>query len=699
MSDDEESRTILIGRKRDREEDSSSAAKRQRRGTQDDAISIDESSVSSDGGLAKNTDGFFSITTHEGPKNSLDTRLDNLENPKIAKTKKKKKPKNKKPNLGDLFKEADELTVRCLQGRIILPEHQDLVMLLLADARTMSRRKAKTRTNIRVPMLEFCARNLTHGLLAIGSLSKRQTQKVQIAGVLAASILYLRFDSPAHFDAALQTVWTQSWPEEGMAGIVKRLRAMPFMDVEEEKRFEPATLPKHQRVHFFQARKAFIAEVETSQPNQSQLVAIGLAEENGISGDNGLSGSDEESSESQSTNGTSREKKPTTPEPISEDESQSDISHPAVMKRSLHSPTRIDLPVERSASEGEILTEDSTPVAYVSEVSAIIPTIPESGPIYLRNLSAKDRSLQSRYWGIFADDELARCPLCSRSGHMTSTCPSRTCSYCGTMDDHFSAACPSHQKCSKCRERGHAPSACPSKLIRSAADGFSCDICAGTHTEEECSWIWRSFNPALLPTIHKIDRLAPVGCYQCGAIAHMGDDCPEPFRKKSSASNCNTFSAAFANLFTITQMSAPPPLPASGNGFSIKGRGRPATARSDEEDLGDDSAFYNKRRNNPSSRRGAIHVNVGRQDVYEPHAPHRNGQGGGSHGGAHGYRNVPPPQQYYNSEQHHAGGRFAQSRRDLPPRESDGGPGRTQFGGGRGRGGRGGGGRGGYRGR
>ncbi|KAF2840216.1 hypothetical protein M501DRAFT_932179, partial [Patellaria atrata CBS 101060] len=155
-----------------------------------------------------------------------------------------------------------------------------------------------------------------------------------------------------------------------------------------------------------------------------------------------------------------------------------------------------------------------------------MPIFPEGSRSYLRDLTREERRLQGRYWNRFKADDLARCLVCSENGHMEETCPSKEviCEHCKSVDLHFSHACPLWLKCPKCGERGHRQSNCPSRLMRSHADGVSCDMCnTEGHKEEECSWLWRTYKPDTSST-RKIDNMI-MNCYQCSAPNHWGDDC------------------------------------------------------------------------------------------------------------------------------------------------------------------------------
>lgn len=272
-----------------------------------------------------------------------------------------------------------------------------------------------------------------------------------------------------------------------------------------------------------------------------------------------------------------------------------------------------------------------------------------------------------RYWGKERDSDLARCSMCSRDGHTANACPSRTCKHCSAVNEHFSSACPSVLKCQKCKERGHNISECTSKLSRSLADGFICDICSGPHVEEKCSWVWRSFKPDE-SKIRKADRLI-VSCYECGSSQHWGDDCLT--RPKKKTSNCDTFSARFANQFVRPTAAAP-----TANGINIRGRAQ-RTVFPDVAPLDDSSNFYGRKVETRQPPRQNINVSIA-------------GFRAGGQPQAQSYNNVRPPD--------HFRAPLAESYDPPPMRPID--EARARYarggdGGGAGNGGRGGGGRGG----
>ncbi|KAF2091886.1 hypothetical protein K490DRAFT_32610, partial [Saccharata proteae CBS 121410] len=149
----------------------------------------------------------------------------------------------------------------------------------------------------------------------------------------------------------------------------------------------------------------------------------------------------------------------------------------------------------------------------------------QGSPHRLAQLSREEVLLQNRYFGVVDGDAPTHCLTCADEGHMSDQCPTRTCAHCHSVDRHFSSSCPKIMKCTKCREHGHEWFDCPSKLARSKADGFLCDLCnENGHVEEECSMLWRTFDPAKIANLKMVDRI-PAWCYECGSEKHWGDDC------------------------------------------------------------------------------------------------------------------------------------------------------------------------------
>ncbi|KAJ9657895.1 hypothetical protein H2201_008004 [Coniosporium apollinis] len=266
--------------------------------------------------------------------------------------------------------------------------------------------------------------------------------------------------------------------------------------------------------------------------------------------------------------------------------------------------TAADTVMDEAAVDGEQLWfADTKPSAVPRDASP--PLIAEM-PVKLFQVSAVERELQGRYWKIFNDHDTVRCLTCAAVGHISDVCPSRTCKHCLAVDDHFSSACPSVRKCLKCRERGHSEADCPSKLRCISPGGLVCDLCHETgHFEENCCWLWRTFNINAVPYSKKVGRLL-VGCYNCGSDLHWGNDCPLHGKKKRF--DVTTFSANEANKFILPVAQHAANVKAKRNmGISIKGRAeKDAITISDDDEP---SVFLGKRVQPPPPR-GKIRVNA-----------------------------------------------------------------------------------------
>ncbi|KAJ9641069.1 hypothetical protein H2199_005737 [Coniosporium tulheliwenetii] len=136
--------------------------------------------------------------------------------------------------------------------------------------------------------------------------------------------------------------------------------------------------------------------------------------------------------------------------------------------------------------------------------------------------------------------------------------------------------------------------------------GLVCDLCHETgHFEENCCWLWRTFNINAVPYSKKVGRLL-VGCYNCGSDLHWGNDCPLHGKKKRF--DVTTFSANEANKFILPVAQHAANVKAKRNmGISIKGRAeKDAITISDDDEP---SVFLGKRVQPPPPR-GKIRVNA-----------------------------------------------------------------------------------------
>lgn len=178
--------------------------------------------------------------------------------------------------------------------------------------------------------------------------------------------------------------------------------------------------------------------------------------------------------------------------------------------------------------------KDTAPLMEISPEKILAPSIEEvdENPEGLRVLRG-----QGRYFGVGDDEDGGgikeaepKCNNCSQRGHLKKNCPHVICTYCGSMDDHYSQHCPKATKCSNCNERGHYKSQCPKKWKR-----VFCTLCnSKKHSRERCPSIWRVY---LLKEDKKKKSLPMhnLYCYNCGSRGHFGDDCLE--RRSSRVPN------------------------------------------------------------------------------------------------------------------------------------------------------------------
>ncbi|PBP20291.1 zinc knuckle protein [Diplocarpon rosae] len=138
------------------------------------------------------------------------------------------------------------------------------------------------------------------------------------------------------------------------------------------------------------------------------------------------------------------------------------------------------------------------------------------------DLSEVELFLQQRYYPS-SDPAIPRCLACSKTGHVSLTCPDMKCKACRTRGIHSESTCPLKKRCSKCREPGHNKNACPEKLSLPRSE-MSCDLCGSTdHIEISCHLVWRSFDPRP-EEIVKV-REIHINCYSCGSGDHFGPEC------------------------------------------------------------------------------------------------------------------------------------------------------------------------------
>lgn len=184
------------------------------------------------------------------------------------------------------------------------------------------------------------------------------------------------------------------------------------------------------------------------------------------------------------------------------------------------------LPFAKSSTPSlEASLEPKLPAPSIEEV--------DTNPEGLRALRG-----QGRYFGVAEDEDgikeaEPKCNNCSQRGHFKRDCPHVICTYCGSMDDHYSQHCSKAVKCSNCNEGGHYRSQCPQKWKR-----VFCTLCnSKRHSRDRCPSIWRVYLLKDDPKNNK-EKSVPMHrlfCYNCGRKGHFGDDCME--RRSSRVPN------------------------------------------------------------------------------------------------------------------------------------------------------------------
>ncbi|KAH7583726.1 Zinc finger CCHC-type profile [Nakaseomyces glabratus] len=170
--------------------------------------------------------------------------------------------------------------------------------------------------------------------------------------------------------------------------------------------------------------------------------------------------------------------------------------------------------------------KDTTPMSN-DDIKVVAPSIEQVGndPNELRFLRG-----EGRYFGLDDSEGIKepepKCRNCSQRGHFKRDCPHVICTFCGSMDDHYSQHCPKAIKCANCNKVGHYRSQCPNKWKR-----VFCTLCnSKLHDRDRCPSLWRSYLLREELTgkgnTKKLDLdTDAIYCYNCGGNGHFGDDC------------------------------------------------------------------------------------------------------------------------------------------------------------------------------
>lgn len=156
-------------------------------------------------------------------------------------------------------------------------------------------------------------------------------------------------------------------------------------------------------------------------------------------------------------------------------------------------------------------------------------------PTTLADLTRQDLEKQAKYLFYHLDIndiDLSlpiRCIDCFEEGHLSETCPNKTCPHCKAWQAHDSRFCPLIRRCQHCRARGHEREGCIAP--RRSCHDVPCDLCGSKlHFETQCDLLWRS-------TTRKVAVQPPaqiklsISCAYCAGSGHLFGDCPERERR------------------------------------------------------------------------------------------------------------------------------------------------------------------------
>lgn len=224
----------------------------------------------------------------------------------------------------------------------------------------------------------------------------------------------------------------------------------------------------------------------------------------------------------QATNGDKNEEQPA-PQPVPQ---PAPLPTPQQDRVEDEHPSRRASASQEDGEEGEIMSDHADNPA----------------PVQLSPEELEQRALY--YPGT--EEYSTFCTHCTSIRHQSADCPQLTCQFCSSRD-HSSWGCPSKQRCSKCRQVGHTVDTCQEKLALAKEEMVPCAFCQCAHTEDECTEIWRSFNPSEVE-IRKVKDI-PSFCYICGAEGHYGPECGLARKGKQALSVPHIWSQASRSLY------------------------------------------------------------------------------------------------------------------------------------------------------
>lgn len=267
--------------------------------------------------------------------------------------------------------------------------------------------------------------------------------------------------------------------------------------------------------------------------------------------------------------------------------------------------------VDLTVSDGEIVDSEegdammknysrSDQLANQQNNTLSKPYTQKHEPLTLANLSPEELKFQLRYFHLTKSPDtvdrniLVRCLVCAGEGHIAEFCSALTCDICGTQKQHFTKHCPRTKRCAKCRERGHQESTCHYKLPRLAPGEMTCDLCQRDgHNEDNCELLWRTSGRPWESDL--AGRNIRLGCYECGRVGHLGNDCDT--RRPGKWMGTSTWSLPGEERSSHDLQ----------RGISIKGRAQ-YKRKAASESSDDDSASFLRPKISETVRKGQIHI-------------------------------------------------------------------------------------------